>query len=81
MRIVMVDYKPGAESALHSHPDLVMYTISPAKAEFTEKDGTKRVMTLDKGMSVVVPAGTHSVKNVGNNNTKVVLVEVNRPSR
>src|SRR5688572_6985012 len=66
MRIVMVEYKPGTESALHSHPDLAMYTITPAKAEFTEKDGTKRVMTLDKGMAVVVPAGTHSVKNVGN---------------
>jgi quercetin dioxygenase-like cupin family protein len=79
IRIVMVDYKPGAESALHSHPDLAMYVISPAKAEFTEKDGTKRVMTLDKGMTLIVPADTHSVKNVGKTNAKVVLVEVNRP--
>ena len=79
MRIVMVEYKPGTESALHSHPDLAMYTITPAKAEFTEKDGTKRVMTLDKGTVVIVPAGTHSVKNVSNTNTKVVLFEVNRP--
>ena len=81
IRIVMVDYKPGAESALHSHPDLAMYVISPAKAEFTEKDGTKRVMTLDKGAVVIIPADTHSVKNVGNTNAKVVLVEVNRPVR
>ena len=81
IRIVKVDYKPGAESALHSHPDLVMYVISPAKAEFTAKDGTKRVMTLDKGMTVVIPADTHSVKNVGNTNAKVVLIEVNRPKQ
>jgi quercetin dioxygenase-like cupin family protein len=81
IRIVMVDYKPGTASALHSHPDLVMYVISPAKAEFTAKDGSKRVMTLDKGMTVIVPADTHSVKNVGNTNAKVVLVEVNRPQR
>ena len=74
-----VDYKPGAESALHSHPDLAMYVISPSKAEFTEKDGTKRVMSLDKGISVIVPADTHSVKNVGNTNARVLLVEVNRP--
>ena len=79
IRIVMVDYKPGTESALHSHPDLVMYVISPAKAEFTGKDGTKRVMTLDKGMTLIVPAETHSVKNVGNTEAKVLLVEVNRP--
>jgi quercetin dioxygenase-like cupin family protein len=81
IRIVMVDYKPGTESALHSHPDLAMYVISPAKAEFTEKDGTKRVMTMDKGMTVIIPADTHSVKNVGNTNAKVVLVEVNRPEK
>ncbi len=81
MRIVMVDYKPGDVSALHSHPDLAMYVSSPSKVEFTEKDGTKRVMTLDKGTVVVIPADTHSVKNIGNTHAKVVLVEVNRPQK
>ena len=81
IRIVMVDYKPGAESALHSHPDLAMYVISPSKAEFTAKDGSKQVMSLDKGMIVLVPADTHSVKNVGKTNAKVVLIEVNRPKQ
>ena len=81
IRIVMVDYKPGEVSAMHSHPDLAMYVLSPSKAEFTEKDGAKRVMTLDKGAVMVVPADTHSVKNVGNTHAKVVLVEVNRPQR
>ena len=81
IRIVMVDYKPGTMSALHSHPDLAMYAISPGKAEFTEKDGTKRVLTLDKGMIALVPADTHSAKNIGNTNLKVLLVEVNRPEK
>lgn len=81
IRIVMVDYKPGTESALHSHPDLAMYAIETAKAEFTAKDGTKQVMTMDKGMTVLVPADTHSVKNVGKTNAKVVLIEVNRPKQ
>jgi len=81
MRIITVDYKPGEVSALHAHPDLVMYSISPAKAEFTAKDGTKREMTLDKGMLAVVPADIHSVKNIGNTHAKVVLVEVNRPQQ
>lgn len=81
IRIVMVDYKPGTSSALHSHPDLVMYVLEPAKAEFTAKDGTKQIMALDKGMIAVVPAATHSVKNIGNTNAKVVLIEVNRPKQ
>jgi len=79
IRIVSVDYKPGAVSALHAHPDLVMYVLSPSKAEFTAKDGSKRTMTLEKGMTLVVPADTHSVKNVGTGHAKVVLIEVNRP--
>ena len=81
MRIVTVDYKPGAASALHAHPDLVMYVLSPAKAEFTAKDGTKQVMELAKGATVIVPSDAHSVKNVGNTNAKVVLIEVNRPKQ
>jgi quercetin dioxygenase-like cupin family protein len=81
MRIISVDYKPGDASALHSHPDLVMYVLSPAKAEFTEKDGSKRQMTLEKGMIAVVPADTHSVKNIGTTHAKVLLVEVNRPQQ
>ena len=79
MRIVMVNYKPGETSALHSHPDLAMYVLTASKAEFTAKDGTKRLMTLDKGMVAVVPADSHSVKNVGSTIAKVVLIEVNRP--
>ena len=79
IRTIMVDYKPGTSSALHSHPDLVMYAISAAKAEFTMKDGSKQVMELEKGMIAVTPADTHSVKNVGNANIKVLLIEVNRP--
>lgn len=81
IRLVMVDYKPGATSKMHSHPDLAMYALAPAKAEFTTKDGTKRVMTVDKGMVAIIPADTHSVKNVGNTDVKVVLVEVNRPEK
>ena len=81
IRMISVDYKPGDVSALHSHPDLVMYVLSPAKAEFTEKDGTKRQMTVEKGMIAVAPADTHSVKNIGNTHIKVLLVEVNRPQQ
>jgi len=81
IRIVTVDYKPGDVSAMHSHPDLVMYAMAPAKAEFTGKDGSKREMTFEKGMTVFVPADTHSVKNIGTTHAKVVLFEVNRPQR
>jgi quercetin dioxygenase-like cupin family protein len=79
IRVLNVLYKPGDSSAMHSHPDNALYVIAPSKAEFTGKDGKKQVMSMDKGMTMIVPADTHSVKNVGNTNAKVVLIEVNRP--
>lgn len=81
IRIIDVTYKPGETSVMHSHPDLAMYVISSTKAEFTGKDGKKQVHDLKAGTSMIVPADTHSVKNVGKTTTKVLLVEINRPRK
>ncbi len=78
IRILEATYKPGQSSAMHSHPDLAMYVISGGNSEFTGKDGKKDKWEFKKGMSMFVPAGTHSVKNIGKTTTKVLLVEVNR---
>jgi quercetin dioxygenase-like cupin family protein len=81
IRIVEATYKPGQSSALHSHPDNVVYAISGGTAEFTQKDGTKQTRELKTGMSMISPGGAHSVKNVGKTTLKVVLFEVNRPAK
>lgn len=78
IRIVEVNYKPGETSVMHAHPDLALYVVNPGKAEFTAKDGSKQVMDLTKGMTVVVPADTHSAKNVGTTAFKGILIEVHR---
>ena len=79
IRILHATYQPGQSSAMHSHPDLVLYIISGGTTEFTSKDGKKDKRELKTGMSMVVPADTHSVKNIGKTTAKVLLVEVNRP--
>jgi quercetin dioxygenase-like cupin family protein len=81
IRILEATYKPGQSSAMHSHPDLALYVISGGTSEFTEKDGKKIKSELKTGMSMVVPADTHSVKNIGKGTVKVLLVEVNRPMK
>jgi len=78
IRIVETNYKPGESSVMHAHPDLALYVVSPGKAEFTRKDGSKQVMDLTKGMTAVVPADTHSAKNIGNTAFKGILIEVHR---
>lgn len=81
IRIVEATYKPGQSSALHSHPDNAIYAISGGTAEFTEKDGTKHTNELKTGMSMIMPGGTHSVKNTGKTTMKILMVEVNRPAK
>jgi quercetin dioxygenase-like cupin family protein len=81
IRILHATYKPGQSSAMHSHPDVVLYVLSGGNAEFTGKDGKKVKEELKTGMSDIVPADTHSVKNIGKTTVKVLLVEVNRPMK
>lgn len=78
IRILKINYKPGDSSAMHSHPDNVLYVIGGAKMEFTMQDGTKQVRELTPGMAAILPGGTHSVKNVGTTTADAILVEVNR---
>jgi quercetin dioxygenase-like cupin family protein len=79
IRVLEINYKPGQSSAMHSHPDNALYVIEPGKTEFTDKDGKKTVYEATKGMTMIGPAETHSVKNVGKTNVRAILVEVNRP--
>ncbi|MDP4251304.1 MAG: cupin domain-containing protein [Bacteroidota bacterium] len=81
IRILEATYKPGQSSAMHTHPDNAVYVINGGASAFTEKDGTKQTHELKTGMSMIAPAGTHSVKNIGKTTTKVLIVEVNRPAK
>lgn len=79
IRMVEATYKPGQSSAMHSHPDNVIYVINGGAAEFTLKDGKKVTSELKTGATAIRPAEAHSVKNTGKTTIKVLLFEVYRP--
>jgi quercetin dioxygenase-like cupin family protein len=79
IRILEATYNPGDSSALHSHPDNAVYTISGGKATFYGKDGSKAENEMKSGTSLIRGAEVHSVKNTGKTPLKVMLVEVSRP--
>jgi quercetin dioxygenase-like cupin family protein len=79
IRVLQINYKPGESSALHSHPDQALYVLEGSKAEFTDKDGKKMTFEFKKGMTMIMPGATHSVKNIGTATMKAILVEVSRP--
>jgi len=72
-------YKPGDSSILHAHPDFALYVLEGSTAELTAEDGKKQNIEFKTGMAVVLPATTHSAKNIGKSTLRLVVVEVNRP--
>ncbi len=78
LRAIEVSYRPGQASAMHAHPDVVLYVTEGSTAEFTGKDGSKRTAELKKGSVLIVPGDTHIVKNTGKTTMKGILLEVNR---
>ena len=78
VRVLKATYEPGAESAMHSHPDAVAVFVNDGKFSFTLPDGTSAVREAAAEGSIWTPAETHSVKNVGDATATVVLVEMKK---
>jgi quercetin dioxygenase-like cupin family protein len=79
IRMISGIYKPGDSSIMHGHPDFAMYVLEGGTVELTAEDGSRQNIEFKKDMAVIMPASTHSAKNVGKTTLKLVVVEVNRP--
>jgi quercetin dioxygenase-like cupin family protein len=79
IRMIEGTYKPGDSSIMHAHPDFALYVLEGSMVELTGTDGSKQNVEFKKGMAVVMPAATHSAKNIGKSTLKLIVVEVNRP--
>ena len=79
MRILEGTYKPGDSSIMHGHPDFALYVIEGSTVELTSVEGKKQNVDFKKGMAVIMPAATHSAKNIGKTTLRLLVVEVNRP--
>ena len=72
-------YKPGDSSIMHGHPDFALYVLEGSTVELTSVEGNKQNIDFKKGMAVIMPAATHSAKNIGKTTLRLLVVEVNRP--
>ena len=79
VRVVLGTYKPGDSSIMHAHPDFALYVLDGSSVELTGEDGNKQIIEFKKDMAVVLPAATHSAKNIGKTTLRLIVVEVNRP--
>jgi quercetin dioxygenase-like cupin family protein len=79
IRMIEGTYKPGDSSIMHGHPDFALYVLQGSTVELTMTDGGKQTIDFKKDMAVVLPAATHSAKNIGKSTLRLIVVEVNRP--
>lgn len=76
VRVVETITKPGGGGELHSHVSMAVYCVSPANLEITAEDGTSRVVDLPAGAAIWSPPVTHSVKNIGQNISHLLHLEI-----
>ena len=77
VRIVEVHYGPGEASSMHSHPaHCVIFVSEESAATFELPDGEIVEAGAPRGTIQCNPAAIHLPTNVGDGDTRVVLVEM-----
>jgi quercetin dioxygenase-like cupin family protein len=75
VRVLKIDYAPGAKSAMHEHPDAIVVPLTASKVRFTMADGKTQESDLPNDSAMYTPAATHSPMNVGTGRVDAILVE------
>lgn len=59
---------------MHHHEPHLTVLLSDAKVQITPEEGESQIVELKSGTSIWFEAETHSVTNLGNKSTKMILV-------
>ena len=75
VRVLKIDYAPGAKSPMHQHPDAIVVPLTAAKVQFGLPDGKSQTQELAADSATYMPGGTHSPTNIGSGRVDAILVE------
>ncbi len=77
VRVLHVRMQPGAKSPTHSHPAVVVYSLTGGKLRVaTYPDGKTTVIDSKTGSVLWLEPQTHSVENIGSTETQDVVIEL-----
>ncbi len=65
VRVQYHDVAVGEKTPIHSHPNYVVYVLSPYKARITLADGSQRISEHKAGESFWNKAAQHAVETIG----------------
>ncbi len=75
VRVLRIQYGPGEESKMHSHPEGVAVFLTDHKAQMKTEDGKQMEMAGNAGDVVWVDKAKHQPKNLGDKPFEVIQVE------
>ncbi len=76
VRVLRISYAPGEESVMHEHPNGVAVFLTDANTEMKIGDGTTIQDIRKSGDAIWAPAGKHLPKDIGDNKSELILVEL-----
>ncbi len=76
VRVCEVTFKPGASVAVHSHPQHLVYVMTPGKLHITPVGKAPVDVDFKPGMAVWSEAETHSAVNQGKTELRGLVVEL-----
>jgi quercetin dioxygenase-like cupin family protein len=80
VRVMEVDFKPGAKFAQHSHPDHMVYAITAGKLRISHPTGEPAEVEFKAGDVVWIPAETHWAENIGKTELRLLVTELKEPA-
>jgi len=76
VRVQYHDVAVGETIAMHSHPNYVVYALTPFKARIRLKDGSQRISQRKAGEAYWNPPIAHSVENLGRTPIHNLIIEI-----
>src|ERR671936_1624819 len=65
VRLLEARIAPGDSSAMHGHPDYLVYNLAEAKVRFSSPSGETEEVELPAGVAMWRDAEEHTAENVG----------------
>ena len=77
-RVRLLEYrgKPGDKTEMHSHPDVLAYTLTDGDFKFTLPNGQSMEIELNAGEAMFQEGSSHATENLGSTDVHVLLFEL-----
>jgi hypothetical protein len=81
VRVLRIRYGPNEESVMHDHPAGVAVSLDDSHMQFKLPDGQVVESKSEAGAAEWAPAGPHVPKNLTDQTSEIILVEIKEQPR